>query len=408
MKKLWDKNFTLVTVASMLGSLGAIASSFALSYLVFDETKSTLASALVIAIQLIPYIVLPLVISPIMDRMPRKRFLVLGDACNSIAYVLLGLYLLNCKFSYIHYLFISLLLACISSIDELAYTSIYPLLIPKDEKQKGYAVSTMLYPVMKVLMTPLSAILLEHFGIPVLLFIQAGCSLLATITENQIDLIEDNNFKKESYSFKVWKEDIIEGYRYLKKEKGLLWLYSYSAVTNSVSTGYAPLLIAFFTTTTGFTLTMYSFFSVVEFVGRTFASITQYKINIPPKKKFFITSCMHIFYELSDAMLLFLSYPLMLLNRTLCGYVGTNTAIIRTACIQQYIPENLRSRINAFSTILITATSSVFTLILGYLGEFLEYRYCMMIAGLTSLSSFIFFVIMHKKDVNKIYTIETE
>ena len=46
---LWTRNFTLITCATGLGAVGGIASSFALSFLVFDETGSTLASALLIA-----------------------------------------------------------------------------------------------------------------------------------------------------------------------------------------------------------------------------------------------------------------------------------------------------------------------------------------------------------------------
>ena len=53
-----DKNFTLVTAASALGAVGGIAGGFALSFLVFDETGSTLASALILAIQLVPFFVL--------------------------------------------------------------------------------------------------------------------------------------------------------------------------------------------------------------------------------------------------------------------------------------------------------------------------------------------------------------
>lgn len=48
----------LVTIASTLGSAGAIAGSFALSFLVFDETGSTLASAWILSMQLIPHILI--------------------------------------------------------------------------------------------------------------------------------------------------------------------------------------------------------------------------------------------------------------------------------------------------------------------------------------------------------------
>lgn len=403
MNKLWNKNFILLTSASALGSLGAIASSFALSYLVFDKTGSTLASALIIAIQLIPYVILPFVISPIMDRLPRKKFLVFGDLCNGVAYLLLALYLLNFSFSYITYLIISLILACLASIDELAFDSIYPSIIPDDNTQKGYAVLSMLYPVMKIIMSPLSAILMEKFGIPTLLFVQTGCSFLASIIENNITLEEDNSFKVNDYSFKEWKEDIYGGYTYLKSEKGLLNVFIYTAISNGISTGYAPILIAFFTTTSGFTLTMYSFFSVFEFIGRTIASTLQYKINIPNDKKYFIVTLANLLYEVLDSILLFISYPLMLVNRLLCGFIGTNSAIIRTSSIQQYIPEKLRSRINAFNNILYTAASSILSILIGLLGEVMDYKYCMLVAGLVTILAILLILIGKKKDIELVY-----
>ncbi|MEF9880249.1 MAG: MFS transporter, partial [Clostridia bacterium] len=97
---LWTKNFTLVTVATIMGAAGAIASNFALSFLVFDETGSTLAAAFIIAIQLVPNFLIPLWLSPWMDRMPRKPFLVAGDTINGVLYAFAGFYLLNFEFSY--------------------------------------------------------------------------------------------------------------------------------------------------------------------------------------------------------------------------------------------------------------------------------------------------------------------
>jgi DHA3 family macrolide efflux protein-like MFS transporter len=81
---LWTRNFTRITAATTLGAAGGIISQFALSFLVFDETGSTLASALVVAIQLIPMVLLPLVVAPMMDRLPRKPFLVWGDLLNGL------------------------------------------------------------------------------------------------------------------------------------------------------------------------------------------------------------------------------------------------------------------------------------------------------------------------------------
>ena len=70
-KTLWSKNYTLVTLATILGAAGGIAGNFALSFLVYDETGSTLAAAILVAIQVFPNFLIPLLVSPMMDRLPR-------------------------------------------------------------------------------------------------------------------------------------------------------------------------------------------------------------------------------------------------------------------------------------------------------------------------------------------------
>ena len=44
-EKLWTRNFRLVILASAMGTVGSIAGGFALAFLVFDETGSTLVRA---------------------------------------------------------------------------------------------------------------------------------------------------------------------------------------------------------------------------------------------------------------------------------------------------------------------------------------------------------------------------
>ena len=401
--KLWNRNFSLVILASTMGTIGGIAGGFALAFLVFDETGSTLASALILAIQLLPFLFIPIVIAPIMDRLPRKTFLVMGDVANSFLIFGMGLWLLFFDFSYIGYLALSLLLACLGSVDELAFTSIYPELIPKGAEQKGYAVSSMLYPVLTVIMTPFAAVLLDTFGVAWILIAQGGLSLLAAITESFIRLDETERHDSETYSLQAWASDIREAVQYLKKERGLLGLYEYMAVSNGVATGYSPLLIAFFRTFPGFTAAMYAAFSVVEFIGRSIGSALQYRIKIPDKKKFGFVFFVYQTYSAMDMCLLWLPYPLMLLNRGICGFLGSNSAIIRNAAVQRYIPERLRSRVNAFQGVLVTAGCSVFSLMMGFLGEILDYRWCITIGGVITLLSGFVLILVRQKEVRRLY-----
>lgn len=401
--KLWTRNFRLVILASAIGTVGAIAGGFALAFLVFDETGSTLASALIVAIQLLPHLLLPVLIAPFMDRLPRKSFLVAGDIANAVLLAGMGLWLLFFNFSYVGFLAVSLLLACIGAVDELAFTSIYPELIPEGAEQKGYAVSSMLYPVLKVIMAPLAAVLLDTLGVAWILIAQSGLSFAAAITESFIHLDETERQHRTPYSLQAWAGDIREAVQYLKEERGLRSIYEYMAVTNGVASGFSPILVAFFRTFPGFTAAMYSAFSVVEFAGRTIGSALQYRIKIPDKKKYGLVLFVYQVYESMDMCLLWLPYPLMLVNRGICGFLGSNSAILRSAAVQRYIPEKLRSRINAFDDVLITAGASVFSLMMGFLGEILDYRWCVTIGGAIAMLASWLLIWGRRKDVRRVY-----
>lgn len=406
--KLWTRNFRLVILASAMGTLGSIVGGFALAFLVFDETGSTLASALIVAIQLVPYLLLPILIAPLMDRLPRKAFLVAGDVANAILLAGMGIWLLFFEFSYVGYLAVSLLLSCLGATDELAFTSIYPELIPKGAEQKGYAVSSMLYPVLKVIMTPLAAVLLDAIGVAWILIAQSILSLAAAITESFIHAEKTKQERNMPYSLRAWGEDILEAVRYLKKERGLRSIFGYMAVTNGVSDGFSPILVAFFRTFPGFTAAMYSAFSVVEFVGRTIGSAMQYKVKIPAKKKFGFTFFVYQFYEALDMGLLWLPYPFMLINRGICGFLGSNSAILRNAAVQRYIPEKLRSRVNAFNGVLLTIGSSIFSLLMGFLGELLDYRLCVTIGGAVAMLACWLLIWCRRANVREVYEIDCD
>lgn len=405
MKKetLWTRNFTLVTGATICGAAGGIAGGFALSILVFDETQSTLASALVILMQVLPSAIVPLIASVWMDRLPRKPFLVGGDLLNALAYALAGLYLLNFSFNYIGYLAFSLFLGCLGAFDSLAYNSIYPKLIPKGFEHKGYSVSAMIYPVLQVIMSPVSAFLYQLMGVANILLMQGGLSLAAALIESGIRVTEENRMEGEHFTLKLWWHDVKEAAYYLRNEKGLMNIFSYMAVTNGSASGYSSVILAFFRTAPGFTIAMYSFFAVAEFFGRTIGGLTHYFFKIPEKKRFSFAFFVYMTYETMDMLLLWLPYPLMLANRSICGFLGINSATLREAAVQSYIPEEFRSRIAAFQSILHSAVCALLVLAVGALGEVLDYRICMTLCGAFTAFVCLLTIWRGREHVKKVY-----
>ena len=204
---------------------------------------------------------------------------------------------------------------------------------------------------------------------------------LAALVESRIRLVEADRRGGERFSLRLWRQDLRAALNYLRGEQGVRAIYGYMAVTNGIGNGYAPILVAFFRTAPGFTLAMYSGFSVAEFAGRTLGGLLHYHVQIPPKKRFSFAFLVYQFYELMDMLLLWLPYPLMLCSRAASGFLGVNSAALREAAVQRAIPDELRAKLNAFFEMLISLAMSVFSLLIGALGEVMDYRLCLTLCG---------------------------
>ena len=402
--KLWTRDFTLLISATVLGAAGGIAGSFALSFLVYEETGSTLAAALLIAINVAPGFLVPLAAAPFMDRLPRKPFLVGGDAVNGALYAAAGLYLLRFDFTYTGYLCFSLLLSSLSAFDSLAYNSIFPRLIPEGAEERGYTVSSMVYPVMQVVMAPAAAWLMETAGVAAILIGQGALSLLAACVESRISVREERRPGGEGFSLRRWLGDLRDAAAYLKGERGLLAIYTYMAVTNGVASGYSPLFVACFSAAPA----LYSLFSAAEFAGRSIGGAVRYRREIPRGKRFKFAFFVYNAYELMDATLLWLPYPLMLVNRAAAGYLGIGSATMRLAAVQSYIPDGMRSRINAFEGVMYYLGMGVFSIIVGALGEVMSPGAAVSVSALFAMAVCWLTIFRRRREVGAVYDAEPE
>jgi len=238
--------------------------------------------------------------------------------------------------------------------------------------------------------------------------VQCGLSVLTAITENCMKIDETMEKIDEKFGFSAWLQDFKSGFSYLKGEKGLLNIYAYDAVSNGTFMGYGPIQVAFFRTTPGFSAQLYAFFSTVEFIGRSLGGVFRYCSNMKPEKRRKFVYFVQQFYNLMDAALLWLPYPAMLVNRGICGFLGINSATVRGSSIHQYLPEEYRARVNAFSNAASCIVGSIGALLIGALGEVVDYRLTMTIVALVSFAACWLTTGRNKKELDKIYLYSKE
>lgn len=402
-KTLWTKNFTIITTGTIISCIGGVAMNLALGLVVFDNTSSALLTGLYQASIMIPSILLPILIAPYMDSHKRKPFIYGLDGLLGCLYLTFALYLMKHDFSYLLYMLFGFVTNGISSVYSTAYSAFYPDLIPEGFMQKGYSVSSLIYPTVTVITAPLSTMIYINFGIPVLFLIVGILLLTAATFESQIKIIE-KQASTQRFSFSEYKQQIIEGFTYMKKEKGLRNIYSYMAITNACGTGTDLMTMTYFQTAPGLTTTMYALLTSAVTFGRMIGGLVHYAIKIPQKKRYPLTVFVYRIYQIIDGIFLFLPYPIMLVLRSCCGFLGVNSATLRETAVQSYLPPQMRARVNSLLNVAINALILVAQLLVGILGEFLPYRIVVVICSAFGFICIQLLVVNNRKDIEPLYT----
>ena len=231
---------------------------------------------------------------------------------------------------------------------------------------------------------------------------RSGLLFLAATVETQIK-VEERTRKGQGFSLRAYAQDFKDGFAYLKKEKGLLRIYAYMPIAQGASEATDPLIRAWFRTAPGLDITMYALFTTAQFIGRTIGGVVHYKFEIPPQERFSLAYLVYITYAAMDTVLLWLGFPLMMVNRAVCGFLGINSATLRESSVQNYLPDHMRAKINAVSQTLFAIVPAAMTLAVGALGEVMDYRLCVTLVSLAEIIPCYLIMWRGREDVKKVY-----
>ena len=400
-KTLWSHDFTIITLGTFISAIGSTAMNFALSLVVFDQTSSTLLTGVFSAVSLIPTVIIPILAAPFIDSGNRKRYIYVLDFMSGGFYLAFAYFLFIHDFSYVAYLLFSLLTSSIGTIYSLAYSSLYPDLIPKGFAQKGYSVSSLIYPSVTALFTPIASLIYVYLGIAWICVMEGILLIVAAIFESQIH-IQDRR-KKSTFSFRSYRKNLIQGFWYLKKEKGIRSIYEYMAITNASAEGINLVSMAMFQSSPILSTTMYAFLTTADTIGRMIDGVLHYFIKIPTKKRYKVAVSVYTLYESFDMIWLFLPYPFMIVIRFIQGFLGINSLNIRESSTKMYIPNDMRARVDALFQVLIAFITIIARLFAGWIAQYISYPFCAVLFAGMAFFVLLLCIVHNKKEILPIY-----
>lgn len=366
---LWTKNFTIITIGTIISMLGNAISGFAISLLVLDYTGSTLLYVIFMVVYNLPKVVMPLAAGPYLDRFSRTKVIYTLDFISAGIYAAVFFILRSGYFSYGPFLLLCVLIGSIDSVYQVAYDSLYPMLVSEGNFTKAYSISSLIYP-LAAMMVPVASYVYEYVGLTPLFAFNALTFLVAAVFETQIRVDESQiGAGTARVSFRQLKEDFSEGLAYIRREKGLAVITAYFFVSMLTGSGSGALWLPYFRTTAGLGVTLYSYVSACNVLGRLVGGGVQYRIAYPPKKKFAIALFVYTAITVMEASFLFLPVLCMMLLMFVHGMLGVTSFNIRISATQSYVPNDYRGRFNGTFQMLTTLGSIIGQLSAGALAE---------------------------------------
>ena len=404
---LWTRDFTIITVGSVVSMFGNALAYFAMDLMVLDITGSTMMFALYNILYMLPNALAPVLIGPFLDRFSRKRTIYTLDFLTAALFAGLTVLMLAGHANIYVLAASNLLLGAIGGIYFVAYDSFYPLLIQEGNFNKAYSVSASLE-TLSMVMIPLSALIYNTFGIVPLFLANTLTYLIAAVMETQIRAEEQYIDRRKTEDaqpagLRRFTADFREGMRYLAGERGLLAIAAYfffSSLTGGM-TGVVTLPYFRNTFENGeyvFMLT-WGMCSVARFLG----GIVHYHFKLPEKAKYTIALIVYISIAALEGTYLFFPVPLMMAMTFSVGILGVTSYTIRISATQKYVPDEKKGRFNGAFNTLMTAGMVLGQAAAGGLSTSVNERTIVVIANALSLAAAVLIIGTGRREVAKIY-----
>ena len=222
MQKLWNRNFTILTLGSFVSALGSAAANVAFGILIYIETESPLMLAIFSVVNILPRLVTTFLVGPFIDRNSRVKIIYLIDFFYFVFFTFLSIILFRDYFNIFVFTIVGGALGVVDTIYQIAYMSLFPEVIEGKNNTQAYSISSLIWPISAAIMAPVAAFLIDNiaYGVAILMTFNAVTFLVTAIMETTIKVKEHLN-TSEPVKFK-FLIDLKEGFKYYKHERGIL------------------------------------------------------------------------------------------------------------------------------------------------------------------------------------------
>jgi MFS transporter, DHA3 family, macrolide efflux protein len=223
-------NFFSIWIGQTISVVGDFLYMIALMWWVLEKTGSTAAMATVAICSSLPAIVLGPFAGTYVDRVDKRRLLILMDLGRGVLIIVPGvLYFLN-QLQVWHIFVIAAFLSSMSTFFNPALASFLPVIVNKEQLVRANSISQMSSNLSGIIGPALGGALVALFGAGTVMFLDALSFFVSGIAIFLVRVKVEQVFPSEAR--KRFLQELMDGLNFIRKESGILGLVVLFSVLN--------------------------------------------------------------------------------------------------------------------------------------------------------------------------------
>lgn len=382
-KRIFSKNYKLLLIGNAVSDFGDILYSVAIGYWVYEKTNSTALMGIMSSISMFVQMFLLPISGTIIDRVNRKKVIVITDMVRGILMIGSGFLALFDKLSVPIVLFVSLLASFCSLFFNPAIDTILIDLLDKTTLVKGQSIFSAVNSFVSLSSKAISGIFISIFGIGWIIIINGLSFVLSSLSETLIKL-DKREKQMVPLSVHIIIEDLKQGLISIANNHYLKYFMPLALIINLLGSGASSIYLAWILEK-GFNIEIYGFVKAVETFAYLLGTVFLSTVSLSNQQSYYLFKYGFIIGGLGSILLYSSSnlYIIILLTIVYSLSMVIANSIFNAKMINK-IPEDAKGSIIGFFGMASIGGSAMSSILYGFLSEHISIT-CVFI-GLSLLS----------------------
>lgn len=215
------RTFLIIWSGQLVSAIGSAMTVFALTVWVWQFTEKATTIALFSFFFQLPQIFVALFAGILVDHFNRKHLMILGDTCVALCTITVGLLYSTDNLHIWHLYCLSAFYGCFGHIQNLAYSTSIPLMVPKQHYIRASSMSSLVSQASAIIAPALAGILYPTIGLLGIILVDMATFFVAIVTMLLVQIPQPSQTDtSNSESETIWQK-LALGFHYIFSKPSL-------------------------------------------------------------------------------------------------------------------------------------------------------------------------------------------